>query len=129
VTQFDELIHQPVRLRIMAALMTLTQETRISFNALKAVLKVSDGNLGGHLFKLEEAGYIQVEKTFVHKKPQTYLAVTTRGRVAFGEHVEALRQILQTSLPLTQVQAVQTMEVISGAASSPPPAVPESEGI
>lgn len=103
MAQFDELIHQPVRLRIMAALMTLTQETRISFTTLKAVLKISDGNLGGHLLKLEEAGYILVEKTFVHKKPQTYVSMTPRGRVAFSEHIEALQQILQVRLPLTQL--------------------------
>lgn len=130
MAQFDELIHQPVRLRIMAALMTLTQETRISFNALKAVLQVSDGNLGGHLSRLEEAGYLLVEKTFVHKKPQTYLAVTPRGRIAFSEHVEALQQILQASLPLTEFRATPTMEGRPGAtASSYPPAIPESGGI
>jgi DNA-binding MarR family transcriptional regulator len=111
MAQFDELVHQPVRLRIMAALMTLDAETRISFNALKAVLKVTDGNLGGHLFKLEQAQYVQVEKTFVRNKPQTYVSVTPRGRTAFTEHIAALQQILQASVPLTQLAAPPTEEV------------------
>jgi DNA-binding MarR family transcriptional regulator len=116
MAQFDELIHQPVRLRIMAALMTLDAEaqTRISFNTLKGVLKVTDGNLGGHLFKLEQAGYVLVEKTFVRTKPQTYLAVTPRGRLAFSEHLAALQQIVQasgvSSVPLTQGAAPQREE-------------------
>jgi DNA-binding MarR family transcriptional regulator len=111
MAEFDELIHQPVRLRIMAALMTLDSETRISFNALKAVLKVTDGNLGGHLFKLEKAQYVLVEKSFVRNKPQTYIAMTSRGRLAFGEHIAALQQILQGSVPLTTVAAPPTEEV------------------
>jgi DNA-binding MarR family transcriptional regulator len=111
MAQFDELIHQPVRLRIMAALMTLDSDTRISFNALKAVLKVTDGNLGRHLFKLEKAGYVLVEKSFVRNKPQTYIAVTPHGRLAFAEHIAALQQILQASVPLTPVAAPSTEEV------------------
>jgi len=110
MAQFDELIHQPVRLRIMAALMTLDTQTRISFNALKSVLKVTDGNLGGHLFKLEQAGYVLVEKSFVRNKPQTYVAVTPRGRIAFTGHVAALEQILHASMSLTQVTASPTEE-------------------
>ncbi|PWT71794.1 MAG: transcriptional regulator [Chloroflexi bacterium] len=111
MAQFDELIHQPVRLRIMAALMTLDSDTRISFNALKAVLKVTDGNLGGHLFKLEKARYVLVEKTLVHNKPQTFIALTAHGRMAFAEHIAALQQILQPSVPLTPVAPPATEEV------------------
>jgi len=110
MARFDELIHQPVRLRIMAALMTLDAQSRISFNALKGVLKVTDGNLGGHLFKLEQAGYVLVEKTFVRNKPQTYLAVTPRGQIAFTEHIAALQQIVQPSVHFTQVAAIPTEE-------------------
>jgi DNA-binding MarR family transcriptional regulator len=115
VAQFNEIIHEPVRLRLMAVLMTLTDETRISFTALKEVLEVTDGNLGTHLSRLEEAGYILVEKTFVNKKPHTYLAVTARGRSAFSEHVEALQKILQVSLPLAQYRAARPTEGMQGA--------------
>jgi DNA-binding MarR family transcriptional regulator len=115
VAQFNEIIHEPVRLRLMAVLMTLTDETRISFTALKEVLEVTDGNLGTHLSRLEEAGYILVEKTFVNKKPHTYLAVTARGRSAFSEHVEALQKILQVSLPVAQYRAARPTEGMQGA--------------
>jgi DNA-binding MarR family transcriptional regulator len=118
LTQFDEIIHQPVRLRLMSALMTLTDETQISFTALKEVLEVTDGNLGTHLSKLEEAGYIIVEKTFVNKKPHTYIALTPRGRFAFSEHIEALQEILRTSLPVVHNKAPRTTEGMQGATSS-----------
>ncbi len=115
MAQFNEIIHEPVRLLLMAVLMTLTDETRISFTALKEVLEVTDGNLGTHLSRLEEAGYILVEKTFVNKKPHTYLAVTAHGRSAFSEHVEALQKILQVSLPIPQYRAARPTEGMQGA--------------
>ena len=118
MAQFDEIIHQPVRLRLMAALMTLDEKTRISFNTLKEVLEVTDGNLSVHLSRLEEAGYILVEKTFVNKKPHTYIAVTPHGRSAFSEHIEALQKILQVSLPVAQNRAPRTTEGMLGATSS-----------
>jgi DNA-binding HxlR family transcriptional regulator len=85
------------------------------YAALKEVLEVTDGNLGTHLSRLEEAGYILVEKTFVNKKPHTYLAVTARGRSAFSEHVEALQKILQVSLPVAQYRAARPTEGMQGA--------------
>ena len=108
MAQFDEIIHQPVRLRLMAALITLDEKTRISFNALKEVLELTDGNLSVHLSRLEEAGYVLVEKTFVNKKPHTYIAVTPRGRFAFSEHIEALQKILQVSLQGEQDKTSRT---------------------
>ncbi len=90
----DGVIHQPVRLRIMAALMAVGAEDRVDFTYLRDLLKTTDGNLGAHLVKLEEAGYIEVEKVFVARKPRTHLAVTDKGRVAFRQHVAALKAIL-----------------------------------
>lgn len=58
---------------------------------------MTDGNLGAHLQKLEEAGYIEVEKTFVARKPRTYLALTRTGRRAFDDHIFALRQIIKAA--------------------------------
>jgi DNA-binding MarR family transcriptional regulator len=118
VAQFDELIHQPVRLRLMAALMTLDEKTRISFTTLKEVLQVTDGNLSVHLSRLEEAGYVLVEKTFVHKKPYTYIAATPSGRSAFSEHIEALQKLLQIRLPVVQDRAPRTAESTQDATSS-----------
>ena len=93
----NEVIHQPVRLRIMAVLASLGQETQASFNYLKELLDLTDGNLGAHLRKLEEAGYITIIKTFVNNKPHTYVILTEMGRRAFTEHVAALEDILKVN--------------------------------
>jgi DNA-binding MarR family transcriptional regulator len=91
----NETIHQPVRLQIMASLVTLEAGNEVDFTYLRDLLKVTDGNLGAHLRKLEEAGYIAVNKTFVDRKPRTFIAATPEGRRVFREHVEALEEILK----------------------------------
>ncbi len=63
-------------------------------NYLKDLLGLTDGNLGAHLRKLEEAGYITMTKTFVNKKPHTFVEATGSGRQTFAEHVAALEAIL-----------------------------------
>ena len=93
--ELNEIIHQPVRLRIMAALVTLEPANEVDFTYLRELLDVTDGNLGAHLRKLEDAGYIAVTKTFVERKPRTYVAVTAEGRKVFQEHVSALQAILK----------------------------------
>jgi DNA-binding MarR family transcriptional regulator len=95
MAELNAIIHQPVRLRIMAALMALDSESQIDFTTVGKMLKVTDGNLGAHLVTLEEAGYIRIEKSFVDRKPKTHIAATTKGRHAFEEHVGALREILK----------------------------------
>jgi DNA-binding MarR family transcriptional regulator len=95
MTALNETIHQPVRLRIMAALGTLEPGNEVDFTYLRELLEVTDGNLGAHLRKLEEAGYITVNKTFVERKPRTYVSATAEGRKAFQEHVTALESILK----------------------------------
>ena len=94
MARFDEIIHQPIRLRIMAALNALAEDAQLDFGTLRDMLGVTDGNLATHLRKLEDAGYIAVEKTFVGRRPRTYIALTPKGRQAFAEHVQALRDIL-----------------------------------
>ncbi len=98
MANLNEIIHQPVRLRVMAVLMSLNDETQVSFNYLKDVLNLTDGNLGAHLRKLEEAGYLDITKTFVNNKPHTYVEVTTSGRRAFAEHVAALQDLLKVDV-------------------------------
>jgi DNA-binding MarR family transcriptional regulator len=95
MAELNETIHQPVRLRIMAALVTLAPSEEVDFTYLRQLLEVTDGNLGAHLRKLEEAGYIAVNKTFVERKPRTYVAATPSGRKVFNEHVAALEEILK----------------------------------
>jgi DNA-binding MarR family transcriptional regulator len=95
MAELDELIHQPVRLRIMAALSTLEGKGQLEFTALRDLLQLTDGNLGAHLRKLEDAGYVQVVKEFVERKPRTYAGATERGRQAFADHVAALAEVLR----------------------------------
>ena len=95
MTALNETIHQPVRLRIMSALVTLEPAVEVDFSTLRDLLEVTDGNLGAHLRKLEEPGYIAVHKTFVERKPRTYVSATPAGRVVFQQHVAALQAILK----------------------------------
>jgi DNA-binding MarR family transcriptional regulator len=96
VAELNETIHQPVRLRIMAALVTLEPTDEVDFTYLRDLLEVTDGNLGAHLRKLEDAGYISVNKVFVERKPHTYVSATPEGRRVFQEHVKALESILKS---------------------------------
>ena len=95
MAELNDIIHQPVRLRIMAALVALEPGNEVDFTYLRDLLEVTDGNLGAHLRKLEEAGYIAVNKTFVDRKPRTYVAATIEGHKVFREHVAALEAILK----------------------------------
>ena len=97
MAKLNETIHQPVRLRIMAALVTLKPDEEVDFTYLRDLLEVTDGNLGAHLRKLEGAGYIDLNKLFVERKPRTFVSATKKGRKVFDEHVEALESILNIS--------------------------------
>ena len=96
MAELNETIHQPVRLRIMAALVTLEAGNEVDFTYLRDLLEVTDGNLGAHLRKLEEAGCIAVNKTFIERKPRTFISATPEGRRVFKEHVAALESILKS---------------------------------
>jgi DNA-binding MarR family transcriptional regulator len=92
--ELNPLIHQPTRLRIMAALVSLEPDEKVDFGFLRDLLELTDGNLSVHLQKLEEAGYVDIEKTFEGRRPKTWVAVTPAGHDAFSEHVDALAEIL-----------------------------------
>lgn len=92
--QLDEIIHQPVRLKIMAALKALPSRESIEFVRLRTIVEATEGNLGAHLTTLEKCGYIEIEKDFVGKKPRTRVAITVQGRRAFDRYVNHLRSIL-----------------------------------
>lgn len=92
--ELNDVIHQPVRLRIMSALISLEEGSRINFVDLRDLLGVTDGNLGAHLIKLEEAGYITTEKRFIARKPCTFIGVTNKGKAAFEDYVASLKSIL-----------------------------------
>ena len=90
----DSIIHQPVRLRIMALLVDLAPGEEVDFTHLKKLLRLTDGNLGAHLLKLENAEYIQVNKLFIDRKPRTYIKASGAGRDAYEAHIRVLRQII-----------------------------------
>ena len=96
MAQLDNIIHQPVRLQIMSSLVSLDKNEQVNFTYLRKLLKVTDGNLGAHLTKLEDAGYIKSKKTFVARKPRTFVRATGKGRDAFTEHIAALKEIIRS---------------------------------
>ncbi len=79
-TAIDDVIHGRLRLGIMAYLSTVNPA---SFGEVRDRVKASDGNLSAHISKLEKAGYIEVEKRFIGKRPQTRLHLTQIGRKAW----------------------------------------------
>jgi DNA-binding MarR family transcriptional regulator len=95
----DEIIHQALRLRIMATLNALPGGDKLEFPRLRALLATTDGNLGAHISTLEKAGYVAVEKDFADRKPRTRLSVTPAGRRAFEGHVRYLRELIDGGAP------------------------------
>ena len=92
--QPDAIIHQPVRLKIMAALKVLPPDDALEFVRLKTIVGATEGNLGAHIATLEAATYVEVEKDFVGKKPRTRVRLSKSGRRAFEDYVAYLRDII-----------------------------------
>ncbi len=90
--RFDGLLLSEARLGIITVLMSRKAAT---FSDLKALLGMTQGNLGLHLQKLEDAGYVLVKKEFVKRKPRTTCRIAAKGRKAFLEHVDRLRRIAE----------------------------------
>lgn len=89
-TQLDDLIHSRLRLAVMAVLASVE---RAEFSFLRDQVKATDGNLGAHLRKLEDAGYISAEKRFVDRKPVTDYRLTAQGRAAFDGYIAHLASL------------------------------------
>jgi DNA-binding MarR family transcriptional regulator len=87
----DAVIHERVRLAVVSA---LAVSPELSFNELKAMLGVTDGNLSTHSRTLEETGYITIDKTFEGRRPLTTMRLTLKGRKAFAKYLATLRQIV-----------------------------------
>jgi DNA-binding MarR family transcriptional regulator len=94
--ELDDIIHQPLRLQIMAALQALPAGEGLEFSRLKKLTGATDGNLGAHIETLAKASYVDVNKSFVGKRPQTRVTATAAGRGAFARHVASLREIIET---------------------------------
>src|SRR3954451_7357764 len=95
MAELDDIIHQPLRQRIMAALNALPAANGLEFTKLKKLSGATDGNLGAHIETLARAGYVAVDKPLVGKKPQTTVSATAAGRGAFARHVAYLKEIIE----------------------------------
>jgi DNA-binding MarR family transcriptional regulator len=89
---FDQLIHGRVRLGIVSA---LAVEKSLTFNELKERLETSDGNLSVHARRLEEAGYLEVSKSFEGRIPRTDYRLTAVGRAALERYLDHMEALIQ----------------------------------
>lgn len=90
IGKIDDVIHGRMRLGIMAY---LADAEVAEFTELKAALGATQGNLSVHLKKLEDAGYIAIEKKFQNRKPLTRARLTAAGRKAFAAYLDAIAQL------------------------------------
>ena len=86
----DRVIHEPTRLMIMTQLYVIESA---DFLFLQHQLEMTPGNLSAHLSKLEKVGYVEIVKEFIERKPHTALKLTKKGRSAFKEYQQNLRQV------------------------------------
>lgn len=92
----DRLVHEPGRLAILTVLSSVRSA---DFVFLQRATKLTKGNLSSHLTKLEAAGLVEIEKTFVHKKPNTNVTLTQIGRDRIDHHWEQLDRLKNYSAP------------------------------
>lgn len=92
--ELDPLIHVPARLRIVATLAALPDGDTLSFTRLQDMIGLTPGNLITHLRKLEDAGYLDTEKTGNGAASRTAVSLTNRGRSALDAYTGALRDLL-----------------------------------
>lgn len=97
----DPVIHERVRLSIVSALAVAPE---MSFNELKLTLGLSDGNLSAHATSLQQAGYIEIAKTFKGRRPYTTMRLTPEGQAAFRSYIETLRKIIDKGDEATNEQ-------------------------
>ena len=91
IARIDDVIHGRLRLGVMAY---LANAEVADFSELKSVLEVTQGNLSVQLRKLEEAGYVDIEKGFLGRKPRTQVRLTATGRAAFAQYLDALGRLI-----------------------------------
>ena len=92
IPTIDKLIHEPARLTIMAHLFVVESA---DFLFLQRQTGLTWGNISSHISKLEKAGYVNVEKEFIDKKPHTTIKLTAQGRTAFKEYKTNMKQVFE----------------------------------
>lgn len=96
IDPIDRLLHEPARLQI-AALLYVVEKAEFLF--VMNQTRLSWGNLSSHLAKLEQGGYVAIEKSFKGKRPSTSIAMTPKGRSAFKEYASQMQQLFK-NLPI-----------------------------
>ena len=92
LAEIDRLVHEPARLAVMSLLYVVDSA---DFTFLMNQTGLTWGNLSAHISKLEDAGYLEVEKTFKGKRPNTALKLTSQGRQAFRDYAKRMKQVFQ----------------------------------
>ncbi len=95
MSEINPIIHQPTRLKIVSALVSLEEGTKVDFSYLLELLSLSDGNLSTHLRVLEKEGLISTSKEFINRRPKTWIWITDKGRKEFENYVEELEKIFK----------------------------------
>ena len=93
--ELDPVIHGKLRLAVLSLLVGVEEA---DFTWLRDKTGSTDGNLGAQMMKLEEAGYVAMQKHFAERKPQTLYRMTESGREALTEYVQALKQLLGSAI-------------------------------
>ena len=93
-SKFDRLVYERVRLGIMSA---LAVNERLTFTELKSLFDVSDGNLSAHARKLEEAGYLECNKSFEGRRPKSEYRITPTGRKALHRYLEHIEAVIKAT--------------------------------
>jgi DNA-binding MarR family transcriptional regulator len=92
IGQLNKVFDSRIRMGVMSVLL---MNESVSFNDLKQLLELTDGNLASHLVNLEENGYIKVHKGFIGRKTNTTYSITRAGERAFSEHIQALENMIK----------------------------------
>ncbi len=92
LADLDRVVHEPARLLIVSQLYVIESS---DFLFLQQQTGMTQGNLSSHIAKLENAGYVTVEKTFVGKRPKTLLQLTEAGRTAFERYAKSVKPLLE----------------------------------
>ena len=94
IGELNKAFESRVRLGIMSILMV---NEWADFGSIKEQLQVTDGNIASHITALEKFNYIEIRKQFIGKKPNTSYAVTSSGKKAFAEHLDALEKLIKST--------------------------------
>lgn len=89
--RLDDAVHQRTRLGILAV---LSEAGRADFAYLRDTLELTDGNLSRNVRRLEQAGYVRIDKTFEDRRPRTWLTITRAGRAGLDREITALRELI-----------------------------------